>query len=241
MSYGLIYKILLYNKIVYVGQTVYSIDKRWKNHVYKSQAPKYPLHFAIRKYGIENFTQEFVCECNSLEEMNRLEEYYTSLYRASIDEDGYVCRVGNGHGHISNETKQKLSKKLKGHKNYNSKKGKDSPIFGRKRSKETKRRISIAKTGEKNPNYGKTFTKEHCQKISEAHKGIKLSEEHKLSIIRSRIVKEYIMISPTGELTFIKNMAKFCKNTNLHPGHMRDVANGKKNYNQHKGWKKGSK
>lgn len=56
-----------------------------------------------------------------------------------------------------------------------SKKGKNNPMFGKKRSEETKRKISASKRGKKH-------TEERKRKMSEAHKGKKLSEEHKRKI-----------------------------------------------------------
>lgn len=50
--------------------------------------------------------------------------------------------------------------------------------------------------------------------------------------------KEYLMVSPTGDVVEIYNMKKFCKAHGLHPGHMAEVCAGKPKYNQHKGWTK---
>jgi len=73
--------------------------------------------------------------------------------------------------------------------------GKNNPNYGRKRSEETKKKISESQKGRKkhseetrkklseankgknNPNYGKKFSEEHRKKISEALKGKKRSEE----------------------------------------------------------------
>lgn len=50
--------------------------------------------------------------------------------------------------------------------------------------------------------------------------------------------KNWDMISPSGEWFTIYNMNAFCKERNLNPNRMRDVAKGKPFYNQHKGWRK---
>lgn len=39
----------------YVGQTLQTIEQRWKQHEYDSKRFDYPLYKGIRKYGIENF------------------------------------------------------------------------------------------------------------------------------------------------------------------------------------------
>lgn len=54
------------NGKVYIGQSI-DINKRWKEHKYRSQIPnkeydKY-LYRAFRKYGLENFTFEILEEC----------------------------------------------------------------------------------------------------------------------------------------------------------------------------------
>lgn len=50
--------------------------------------------------------------------------------------------------------------------------------------------------------------------------------------------KHWTMVSPDGEVVQIYNMNQFCRERGLHAGHMRDVANGKPLYKQHKGWTK---
>jgi len=58
------------------------------------------------------------------------------------------------------------------------------------------------------------------------------SKEVLESISRS----EYWMVtSPAGIVSYIKNLAEFCRNNNLTKTHMSRVASGKSN--QHKGWK----
>ena len=43
------------NKKVYVGITKLSLDQRWKQHIFSSKTPKYPIQYAIKKYGSDNF------------------------------------------------------------------------------------------------------------------------------------------------------------------------------------------
>ena len=46
------------NNKVYIGKTLSTIDKRWKEHQRDSQkrrCEQRPLYSAIRKYGIEHF------------------------------------------------------------------------------------------------------------------------------------------------------------------------------------------
>ncbi len=200
--YGVIYLVKnLVNGKCYIGQTVQKLQNRWRQHVYAAQKPKYPLHLAIGKYGVSAFTLEVLAECGTLEEMNRLERYYTSIYRASVDEWGYTCWAGNGIGATSDVTKQKqaLAK------------------LGTKASVETKLLMSQTRSGANHPMFGKKHSLYSRQKMSE---------------VRG---KKYIMLSPTGEVVNILNLAKFCReNKHLNRGHMASVASG--SLNSHKGW-----
>lgn len=98
-SYGYIYKITnLINKKVYIGQTRYSIAKRWSNHLnsYKHlDLYSYPLYFAMNKYGVENFRIEEIEKCKE-SELNDKEIYwidffdsYNNGYNATKGGDGY--------------------------------------------------------------------------------------------------------------------------------------------------------
>lgn len=68
---GLIYKISnSVNDKVYIGQTVFSIKKRWTEHVgiilndSKYIHRRYHLHRAMLKYGVDKFSIESVEECD---------------------------------------------------------------------------------------------------------------------------------------------------------------------------------
>ena len=92
-----IYKITnLINNKIYIGQTHFSIEKRWAEHRcdYKKEKLQRPIYVAMRKYGIENFIIEEIEEVSS-EELNNREkywiEYYCSFkygYNATLGGDG---------------------------------------------------------------------------------------------------------------------------------------------------------
>ena len=92
---GYIYKITnLINQYLYIGQTVNTIEYRWKEHINTcfnslSKSYNYLIYKAIRKYGIENFKIEQVEECdNNL--LNEREQYWILQF------DSYFL---NGHGY----------------------------------------------------------------------------------------------------------------------------------------------
>lgn len=84
MIIGYIYKIEnTLNGKRYIGQTTYSIDKRWRNHVNamnQERAYNYPLYRAFRKYGVENFTISILekVEDNSL--LDEREKYWIAFF-----------------------------------------------------------------------------------------------------------------------------------------------------------------
>lgn len=97
---GRIYKI--YNDIndkVYIGKTVNTLDKRFKQHKKdstKSRCEKRPLYNAMNKYGVEHFYIELIEECE-LNELSTREiywiEYYNSYkmgYNATKGGDGKI-------------------------------------------------------------------------------------------------------------------------------------------------------
>lgn len=143
---------------------------------------------AEKKYGIENFTKEYLAFCDTEEKLNWFEKFYIKKYKAR--EVGYNLTDG-GDGHLgfimTEETKQKLSEAKKGktlseeHKRKLSEATKKQlvekgvPFKGKHHSPESRQKISVAMKC-------KTFSEEHKQKISEANKGKTLSEETKQKI-----------------------------------------------------------
>lgn len=127
---------------------------------------------AEQKYGIENFTKEYLAFCDTEEKLNWFEKFYIKKYKAR--EVGYNLTDG-GDGHLgfimTEETKQKLSEANKGKTLSEETKQK----LRKPKTEETKQKISEAKKG-------KTFSEEHKQKISEAKKGKTRSEETKQKI-----------------------------------------------------------
>ena len=102
--YGLIYRII--NKIngkLYVGQTVKTIEKRWDGHKRSSKTKDFPIYYAMRKYGIENFYIELLDTAQDQEELDLKEVYYSEFYD-TMTPNVYNLIVGNGGGHMSEES-----------------------------------------------------------------------------------------------------------------------------------------
>jgi group I intron endonuclease len=109
---GFIYRITnKENGMIYIGQTIQSLEDRWRQHRKKSSTCLY-LKRAFEKYGIDNFIFEMICSCDN-EELDKLEIHYMNEFN-SIVPNGYNLREGGNSGRHNEETKKKISEALKG-------------------------------------------------------------------------------------------------------------------------------
>ncbi len=170
----------------YFGQTVKSIEKRYKQHLRAAQrGENTKLCKAIRKYGSKNFTIEGVIsvEASSLQalkaKLDFLERHFIQKYDTRRNgynmTDGGDGLVGDGHPmfgkHHSIESRMKIASKLRGktlseeHRMRISKTERGKIV-----SEDTKRKISEARKKQIPPMLGKRFSDEHRRKLSEAHR-----------------------------------------------------------------------
>lgn len=160
---------LITNKInnkKYVGQTWKKISYRWQEHSTKEKSCV-KLNRAIKKYGKDNFSVELLAICSSQYIADYLESYYIQEYNSI--KAGYNIREGGSHGKLSESTKSKISKALKGRT--------ISPetiekYRNRKQTQETKNKIG-AKTK------GQVLTDEHKNAITISNSNRIISEETK--------------------------------------------------------------
>ena len=148
-DYVLIYKITnTVNGKIYVGQTVRTLEERKWQHINTAKhCHKNHLYNAMRKYGIENFKFEKICDVDNIEDLNILERYYIAKYNCI--KDGYnMVDGGNNNVMFLDDVKRKHSERM--------------------RSKETRSKISrsMKQYRKENP-----FTEEHKRKLSEKAKG----------------------------------------------------------------------
>lgn len=97
---GYIYCITnLINNKKYIGKTIYSIDKRWRQHINdskKNTCELRPLYKAMNKYGIDNFTIKELEQCDdqllSIKEQYWIDKYntYQNGYNATLGGDGKI-------------------------------------------------------------------------------------------------------------------------------------------------------
>ena len=84
----IIYKITnKQNNKVYIGQTINSLEARWKRHQTDALNNIIDTHFAraIKYYGADNFEVEIIDTASSQEELTQKEYYWIDYYQASIN------------------------------------------------------------------------------------------------------------------------------------------------------------
>lgn len=191
--YGIIYIIINnINNKKYIGQTIRKLNERccWtKSSILCRYINSLYLINSIKKYGFENFERKILDFAQSQEELDAKEEYYILKYNTLDQNYGYNLKHGGSHGKHIQETKDRLSKKLKG-KTY-------EELYGIKKAEEIKKKISESNTGNKPWNKGKNHSKESKEKMSESQKKRwkdlekrnKQSEKH----IKYYFTREYLM------------------------------------------------
>ena len=181
-----IYKIT--NKIngkTYIGQSN-NIERRFKEHKWKSKETNKSLKLAYEKYGLENF--EFsILELCKLEELNDKEIYYIKKEKPKYN------RTTGGQGSpnhiVDDETKKILRQKGRNHWNNMSEENKQKIIknnlkgqpIGHKVSKETRLKLRKCNLGKKQ---SKETIEKRKQTIIEKKKNgyIQTNEGHKKPI-----------------------------------------------------------
>lgn len=90
-----IYLVRKDNKPVYVGYTSKTLEERWYRHCFDSINPKYALHHAIKKHGVDSFSIEILYESEDKEHtLNHMEHHYIWLYKTYKDHGGYNLTLG---------------------------------------------------------------------------------------------------------------------------------------------------
>jgi group I intron endonuclease len=176
-----VYKITnMINGKVYIGKTETTLERRWKKHLSDFRKKPYHLYFAMRKYGVENFTIETVQTASSKEQLNGLEQRIIAALKANTPSIGYNMTIGGdgGAGHtLSIEGRRKVSAARRA----------SGTSWSKGKSLSDTHRRNIAKALKGNHNcLGRTVSKATRQKLSNNNARAFLGRHHSVEA-RQRI------------------------------------------------------
>lgn len=177
---GMFYMFLIYkytnskNGKIYIGQTSLTLEERAQSNGsnYK-QCPRF--YNAIKEFGWSAFIPEVLEEVETQQEAYAREVYYIDLYNSTNKNIGYNVEIGGKCGATSNDTKKIISEKAK--ERYIDKTS--NPMYGKKHTQESLKKMSEIKMGENNPMYGKTWTEKQRECCGTRGKTLNLSEERR--------------------------------------------------------------
>lgn len=162
--YGFVYRIEnRVNNKSYIGLTT-NFKQRKIDHfkkLRKNQHPNIHLQNSFNKYGESNFKFSILNWANSKEELDKQEIYFINKYGVLDPKNGYNVQTGGSNGKHSLESRKKISESKK----------------GMKRSLEIRKKISESRigkySGKNNPMYGKKHSSLTIKKMKESQKGRK--------------------------------------------------------------------
>lgn len=132
------------NDKVYIGITTRSLEERHKDHVQSEINTNNAFHKALKKYGVKNFDLQVIDTAETLEELKEKEKRWIQKCNSWVhakNSNGYNVTLG-GDGVFG----------LSGEKAY---------WYGKSRSDETRKKISVGRigkyTGENSYWYGKGY------------------------------------------------------------------------------------
>lgn len=159
--YGYVYKFTnRVNGKIYVGKHKYDKPELDKNYLTSGVL----INKSINKHGIENFNQEIVCTCESLEELNEKEIFYIDYFQCMYPVGYNLTKGGDG---ISEPTPDIIEKNRQWHLGR-----KQSDESNRKRSETLKKVVHTEEWVEKirQANKGQTVSKYQRELSSKRHK-----------------------------------------------------------------------
>ena len=196
--HGVIYLVInKENNKIYVGQTERTFDARYRGDI--SNTHNIHLSRAIKKYGKDAFyiNKEYDV-AYSKEELDELEKYYIGMFESMNPSKGYNKEDGGSNGRPSEETCKRIGESMTGKFSGElspmyGKTGELHPMYGKENKWGTHTPEAIAKISEGRKKY--LSNQENRKRLSDAHKGKKLSKE-----TRTRISENHGMRGKTGAL-----------------------------------------
>lgn len=185
------------------------------------------IYNARKKYKPENFIYEILAELEfdtkleSKDVLNDLEIYYIKLYDSF--KNGYNSTDGGGgaSGYTTSEETKKLQSKIRTGKFI----GDKHPNYGKPRTEEVKKILSIKCSGWKH-------TEEAKKKICEAGKGVVFSDERKKNIKKAleKLSSPILQMDDNDNaLQTFRTLNIAFENTNIQPSNIAAVCNKRRN------------
>lgn len=245
---------------IYVGQTICGTFRRWNQHKHRLNQGTHTnpyLQNAWNKYGASAFEFAILEAHDTLEAMNDAERHIIEYFRY-IGVRMYNSKQGGDNGRHSEESKQKrrgrkmpeeARAKMRGRKHTDEARRKMSEANTRHSGKVFK--VCSPEGVSFESNNLNEFCRDHDLNIASLwhvlytdrthHKGwtkwqddANARQQAIEAAERQRAPKLYQVVSPDGKIFTTNDMRALCREYDLNPSHMCNVAQGKKN--THKGW-----
>lgn len=214
-----IYKITnTVNKKFYIGST-YNFAKRKRDHfnaLLNNTHSNAHFQASFNKHGEEAFIYEVLETVKDISHLTSVEQTYLDYYGRNFKNKMFNICFIAGSS-LGVKRSKETRKKL------------SVLNTGKKHSKETCKKISDSHKGEKNHFYGKKHSEESLKQMREVKKGKKLSEEHKRKIGKSH--KEPILVEreniETGEVVCYDSIAEAARSGFFYKGAIAKCCKGK--------------
>lgn len=102
------------NGKIYIGQSI-DIERRFKQHLKKSNRDNTQIINALKKYGKDNFSFEIIKHCKR-EDLDLFERFWIKIYDTTNRNIGYNTTIGGNGITFTDEIRKKISDGLKGKK-----------------------------------------------------------------------------------------------------------------------------
>ncbi len=162
----IVYQLMSPSGKSYVGQTIHSLEHRWKQHLRNNKNP-YAVHAALKKYGPKSFLVQELSNASTQEQLSNLEKVWIILLQSAEPNHGYNLTWGGEGGSHTDATRAKLREA-------------QLRVTNRSHTPETREKIRQGHLGLK-------FSSDHKKKISLSRRGegnffSKLTEPEVLAI-----------------------------------------------------------
>jgi group I intron endonuclease len=214
----IVYKITnLINGKIYIGQTVKSLDFRWKQHLRDAQRlTNRALYKDMNLFGVENFTVEQVDTANSIDELDKKEIGLAKALNSFIP-NGYNCADYRQTRYHLNDDQRKIRSANCRRAMMNLTKEERSERARKARAGWTLE--SKKSAADKNKNLRKLGL---CKPLPPKSK----ATLEKMSISRSF---QYYIKSPDGKILKIERLKPFCEKHGLQRSSIAKVLKGGRN------------